>query len=204
MTASSEYPPLPVVLQNFFIDRSADSALLDDAMCTTAEHSPPESRITPRVLLPIMSTAASFRMPHSFALENCSSRAIRREWLLAPRKPGDAGTNLCPRRNRQVGTCELFSSLLPVAWRAARPSRTLSLMLHAKSDLVGASDYAEDTPCTFQIWTPSGVRCAKKSSSCATMPLPSPRTIDSNPLEGGIGVFQRANSERCFFSYLSH
>src|SRR6266480_3983318 len=97
-------------------------------MCTTSEHSPPEARITPRVLLPMMSTAASFRMPHSFA-----------------------GTNSCPRRNRQVGTCGLFSSLLPVAWRAARPSRTLSLMLHTKIDLVGANDYAEDTPCTFQI-----------------------------------------------------
>src|SRR5207302_3219594 len=28
LTASSEYLPLPVVLQDFFIDRSADSALL--------------------------------------------------------------------------------------------------------------------------------------------------------------------------------
>jgi hypothetical protein len=27
LTASSEYPPLPVVLQNFFIDGGADSAL---------------------------------------------------------------------------------------------------------------------------------------------------------------------------------
>jgi hypothetical protein len=36
------------------------------------------------------------------------------------------------------------------------------------------------------------------------MPLPSPRTIDSNPLEGGIGVFQRAYREGCFFPNLSH
>src|SRR5882762_5199436 len=80
----------------------------------------------------------------------------------------------------------------------------LSLMLHTKVFIVGASACAEDTPSTFQIWTPLGVRCAKKSSSCATMPLPSPRTIDSNLLEGGIGVFQRANSEGCFFPNLSH
>src|SRR6266513_5805169 len=46
-------------------------------MCTTSEHSPPEARITPRVLLPMMSTAASFRMPHSFALENFSSRVVQ-------------------------------------------------------------------------------------------------------------------------------
>lgn len=31
-----------------------------------------------------------------------------------------------------------------------------------------------------------------------------PRTIDSNPLEGGIGVFQRGYSEGCFFPNLSH
>src|SRR6267143_367231 len=114
------------------------------------------------------------------------------------------GTNPCPRRTRQVGAFGLFPILLPVAWRAARPSRMLSLILHSKVFIVGASACAEDTPSTFQIWTPLGVRCAKKSSSCATMPLLSPRTIDSNPHEGGIGVFQRANSEGCFFPYLSH
>src|SRR6266403_2729443 len=114
------------------------------------------------------------------------------------------GANPCPRRNRRAGAFGLFASLLPAAWRAARPSRTLPLMLHTKIETVGASTYAEVPPCTFQIGTPSGVRRAKKSSSCATMPLPSPRTIDSNLLEGGIGVFQRADSEDCFFPNLSH
>src|SRR5256884_6808878 len=105
------------------------------------------------------------------------------------------GENPCSRRNRRAGAFGLFASLLPVAWRAVRPSPTLSLVRHTNSHTVGASDYAEDTPCTVQIWAPSGVRCAKTSSSCATMPLSSPRTIDSNPLEGGFGVFQRAYSE---------
>ncbi len=36
------------------------------------------------------------------------------------------------------------------------------------------------------------------------MPLPNPRTIDSNLLEGEIGVFQRAYSEGCFFPNLSY
>jgi hypothetical protein len=85
---------------------------------------------------------------------------------------------------------------------AARSSPTLSLILHTKIYIVGASAYAEDTPCTFPLWTLLGVRRAKKSSSCATMPLPSPRSIDSNSLEGGIGVFQRAYSEGCFFPNL--
>jgi|SRR6266850_1853859 len=41
-----------------------------DRMGTTSEHSPPEARITLRVHLSIVSTAGSFQMPHSFALEN--------------------------------------------------------------------------------------------------------------------------------------
>ena len=91
-------------------------------------------------------------------------------------------------------------------WHGAQlvhPER-FHLLLHIKGYIVGASAYAEDPPCTFQIWTPSGVRCAKMSFACATMPLSSPRTIDSNPLQGGIGVLQRAYSEGCFFPNLSH
>src|SRR5260370_18300652 len=82
---------------------------------------------------------------------------------------------------------------------AARSSPTLSLILHTKIYIFGASAYAEDTPCTFPVWTPLGVRRAKRSSSCATMPPPSPRTIASNSLEGGFGVFQRAYTERAVF-----
>src|ERR1700675_4557500 len=48
-----------------------------DRMCTTSEHSPPEARITRRVHLPIVPTAASFQTPHSFALEKRSSRVVQ-------------------------------------------------------------------------------------------------------------------------------
>jgi len=48
-----------------------------DRMGTTSEHSPPEARITLRVHLSIVSTAGSFQMPHSFALENCLSRVVQ-------------------------------------------------------------------------------------------------------------------------------
>src|SRR5438309_10430625 len=47
-------------------------------------------------------------------------------------------------------------------------------------------------------------RCAKKVFSCATMPLPRPRMIASNPLEGEIGALQRAISKGCFLAYAVH
>jgi hypothetical protein len=48
-----------------------------DRMCSTSEHGPPDARITLRVLLPIVSTAVSLQMPHSFTLENCSPRVVQ-------------------------------------------------------------------------------------------------------------------------------
>src|SRR6267143_4423520 len=102
----------------------------------------------------------------------------------------DSSQSFFPRRGAQLAHPECFRSCCIL-----------------RSSLLAQALVLKILPAPFKyghLWTPLGVRCAKKSSSCATMPLLSPRTIDSNPLEGGIGVFQRANSEGCFFPYLSH
>ena len=56
----------------------------------------------------------------------------------------------------------------------------------------------------FNYGQPFGSKAREKGFSCATMPLPRPRMIASNPLEGEIGALQRANSKGCFLAYAAH
>jgi hypothetical protein len=115
------------------------------------------------------------------------------------------GTNPCRRMNPP---CRRIQSVPNPSFRAmaqlAHPQRFRSSCI-LRSTLLAQALMLKILPAPFHYghhWESLGVRRAKKSSSCATMPLPSPRTIDSNSLEGGIGVFQRAYSEGCFFPNL--
>ncbi len=68
------------------------------------------------------------------------------------------------------------------------------------SNMTGASAHREGGLSSFQLWPPFGSKAREKGFSCATMPLPRPRMINSNPLEGEIGALQRANSKGCFLA----
>jgi len=70
--------------------------------------------------------------------------------------------------------------------------------------MTAASAHRERGLSSFQLWPPFGSKAREKSFSCATMPLPRPRMIASNPLEGEIGALQRANSKGCFLAYAAH
>ncbi len=74
----------------------------------------------------------------------------------------------------------------------------------AFSNMTGASAHREGELSSFQLWPPSGSKAREKGFSCATMPLPRPRMIASNPLEGEIGALQRANSKGCFLAHAAH